>query len=407
MDEYTEVTDFANLYNKANSNITYEILEDATERTDLQLKYGIGTTATSLIIVECGDRMKAVTISDLYTYDYTTYEELDTTEQALTNAILDVNLEKNPAVYFVTNHAEYANEFMIAQEYLNNEANTVEDLDLLVTGCVPEDCDVLVITNPSEDYTEYERDLVVNYINAGGNILALIDPNYLGVDLTNFQTILDLYGVSVSDGIIYESSTSRMINGYTNIIIPDVSYYSEITEYIASDGAVALMNSGKIDFVSDEELESLGVTVENLITSTSTSYLTNVQTGSSEDASYETLGTIATKTMETEDGQSVTSKLVLFANSIFASDLTVALNGSSSNQTVMAIGFYNNKDLVINSVSYLSERTDNLTIRKDTGVITYTATAQEDLIIRVIITALPIAILITGIVVWQIRRRKK
>lgn len=407
MDEYTEVTDFANLYNKANSNITYEILEDATERTDLQLKYGIGTTATSLIIVECGDRMKAVTISDLYTYDYTTYEELDTTEQALTNAILDVNLEKNPAVYFVTNHAEYANEFMIAQEYLNNEANTVEDLDLLVTGCVPEDCDVLVITNPSEDYTEYERDLVVNYINAGGNILALIDPNYLGVDLTNFQTILDLYGVSVSDGIIYESSTSRMINGYTNIIIPDVSYYSEITEYIASDGAVALMNSGKIDFVSDEELESLGVTVENLITSTSTSYLTNVQTGSSEDASYEALGTIATKTMETEDGQSVTSKLVLFANSIFASDLTVALNGSSSNQTVMAIGFYNNKDLVINSVSYLSERTDNLTIRKDTGVITYTATAQEDLIIRVIITALPIAILITGIVVWQIRRRKK
>lgn len=32
--------------------------------------------------------------TDLYTYDYSTYEEINTTEQALTNAILDVNLEK-------------------------------------------------------------------------------------------------------------------------------------------------------------------------------------------------------------------------------------------------------------------------------------------------------------------------
>lgn len=414
MDEYTQVLDYINLYSKENSHITYKKLEDATERPDLQAKYGIGTTATDLIIVECEGRKKAVTISDLYTYDYSTYEQLDTTEQSLTNAILDVNLEKKPKICFVTNHAENAYQYQVAQEYLRNEANEVEDLDLLVNGKVPDDCDVLVLTNPKEDFTEYEKDLVINYINNGGNIMALIDPNYKGIDLTNFQSILDIYGVSVSKGIIYESSSSRMINGYANIIIPNVSSSSDITQYIYSDGAVALMNSGKINFKSTEELEALGVSTEKLVTATTTSFLRNDVTQASstriatdEDAGGTVLATIATKNLTTENEENKTSKLILFANSIFGSDLTVSLNGTSSSTRVMGISFYNNKDLLINSVSYLTDRTDNLTIRKDTGVVTYTATEKEDKVIRIIITALPIAILLTGIIVWQVRRRKK
>lgn len=414
MDEYTQVIDYINLYNKESEHITYKKLEDATERPDLQAKYGIGTTAKDLIIVECEGRKKAVTISDLYTYDYSTYEQLDTTEQSLTNAILDVNLEKKPKICFITNHAENANQYKVAQEYLRNEANNVEDLDLLVNGKVPDDCDVLVLTNPKEDFTEYEKDLVINYINNGGNIIALVDPNYKGINLTNFQAVLDIYGVSVSTGIVYESSSGRMINGYANIILPNASGASDITQYIYSDGAVAFMNSGKINFKSDEELETMGVTTENLVTATTTSFLRNDATqvsskriNTDEDADGAVLATIATKNLTTENQDNKTSKLILFANSIFASDLTVSLNGTSSSTKVMGISFYNNKDLLINSVSYLTNRTDNLTIRKDTGVVTYTATKKEDMIIRIIITALPIAILLTGIVVWQVRRRKK
>lgn len=414
MNEYTQVLDYMKLYSKENGHITYKKLEDATERPDLQAKYGIGTTATDLIIVECEGRKKAVTISDLYTYDYSTYEQLDTTEQSLTNAILDVNLEKKPKICFVTNHAENANQYQGAQEYLKNEANNVEDLDLLVNGKVPDDCDVLVLTNPKEDFTEYERDLVVNYINNGGNIIALVDPNYKNINLTNFQTILDMYGVSVSTGIIYESNSSRMINGYSNIIIPNVSGSSDITQYIYSDGAIALMNSGKINFKSSEELDGLGVTTESLVTASTSSFLRNdvTQTSSNkistdEDAEGAVLATIATKNLTTENEDNKTSKLILFASSIFASDLTVSLNGTSSSTRVMGISFYNNKDILINSASYLTDRTDNLTIRKDTGVVTYTATKKEDMIIRIIITALPIIILITGIIVWQVRRRKK
>ena len=62
---------------------------------------------------------------------------------------------------------------------------------------------------------------------------------------------------------------------------------------------------------------------------------------------------------------------------------------------------------MINSISYLTNRKDNVVIRKDTGVATYIATAKEDTIIRTIITVIPVIIILAGIVVWQVRRRKK
>ncbi len=56
----------------------------------------------------------------------------------------------------------------------------------------------------------------------------------------------------------------------------------------------------------------------------------------------------------------------------------------------MGISFYNNRDLALNSVSYLTQRTDNITVRKDTGTIsTFTATEQQKIIIQIIIISIP------------------
>ena len=414
MSNYPEVEQYAKLYASNNSHISYEVLTDPTTRKDLQSEYGLGTTATSLIIVETDARKKAVMTTDLYTYDYSTYEEINTTEQALTNAILDVNLEKNPKIYFATNHVEYSDQYEVFKEYLKNEANDVDTLDLLVNGGVPDDCNVLIIPSLEEDYTEYEANLVIDYINNGGNLMILQTPNYGEISLSNFQKILDQYGVSISNGVIYETDSNNVISGYSNFIIPQVSYSSEITQYVASDGAVALIDSGRIEFKSDEELEALGVTSESLVTATDTSFLRSdmsITTASQVDSDIaldgDVIGAALTKKLD-EEGKE--SKLVLYASSVFASDLAITLYGSSSNSSskVMGIAFYNNKDLAVNSVSYLSARTDNLTIRKDTGTIsTFTATEQQINIIQGIIIALPIVILLLGIIVWQVRRRKK
>ena len=208
---------------------------------------------------------------------------------------------------------------------------------------------------------------------------------------------------------MFEQNTSKIV-GYTNLVLPNVNSSSKITKDIASSGKVAILGGGIINFKDSEELENLGVTVENL-TASSTAFLRTDSSITSSSVTQndkllsggEPIASAITKKIDDEK----TSKLILVANSMFASDWYVTLNSSSGNSSqVVAINFYNNRDLVINSVSYLTDREDNITIRKDTGVATYTATVQQDKIIRTIIIAVPVAIIILGIVVWQIRRRK-
>lgn len=61
---------------------------------------------------------------------------------------------------------------------------------------------------------------------------------------------------------------------------------------------------------------------------------------------------------------------------------------------------------MLNTVAFLSNREDSIRIRKDTGVVTYTASQQQDLIVRAIIFGLPILVIIAGIIVTIVRKKK-
>ena len=71
------------------------------------------------------------------------------------------------------------------------------------------------------------------------------------------------------------------------------------------------------------------------------------------------------------------------------------------------VAYRQNKDLVLNSIAYLSNREEDITVRKSTGAVTYTATEKENRIILGIITFVPLFIIAIGIIVWRVRRRKK
>ena len=97
------------------------------------------------------------------------------------------------------------------------------------------------------------------------------------------------------------------------------------------------------------------------------------------------------------------SKLIVYSNCSFVTDMSI----TSGNSKSKLINLYNNKDIVLNSIAYLTDRGDSIRIRKDTGYVTYTATQMQDNVVRLIIFGIPIIIIGMGIVIWQIRRRKK
>ena len=98
----------------------------------------------------------------------------------------------------------------------------------------------------------------------------------------------------------------------------------------------------------------------------------------------------------------ITSKLIIYGENFFISDYQL----TKTTQTPM-VAYRKNKDLVLNSIAYLSDREEDITVRKSTGSITYTATEQENRIILAIITIVPLLIIIVGIVVWIKKKKKK
>ena len=95
------------------------------------------------------------------------------------------------------------------------------------------------------------------------------------------------------------------------------------------------------------------------------------------------------------------SKMIVFSNSNFITDDT-----ASENSSLRLINLYSNRDLILNSVAYLTDREDEIKIRKNPGMVLYMATNKQDLIVRIIIFLVPIIIIFIGIIIGGIRKRK-
>ena len=402
----------AKQYKDVNERIVAEAV-DSESRPDLVEKYGIEDTGSSGIIVECGDRSKVLTATDLVTYDTTTYETISIAEERLTSAIISVTTDDIPKVYFLEGYSDFTLDYNLyyLNVYLQNEITEVDTLNILSTGNVPEDCDTLVITSPSQDFNNEAKTAIIDYINRGGNILWLNAATAVSTDLPNVNEVLALYGVNPFEvGVIRETDSSRMVANSPDLVIPNLGY-SDITEDIYSDGVI-LANPTKIN-INEEGLEDLKVVETDLATTSEGAYFrTNFNNSSAAAAEGEETGSFVvgaelektiTEANEETGTSAVTSTLIIFGENYFISDYPLT---QESQYSAIQVSSYN-KDLVLNSLAYLSDREEDITARKSTGTVTYTATEQQDTIVRIIIFSVPAVVILAGLIVWQKRRRKK
>ena len=402
----------AKQYKDANEKIVAEAV-DAESRPDLVEKYGIQDTGSAGIIVECGERSKVLTSSDLVTYDSTTYETISIAEEKLTSAIISVTTDDIPKVYFLEGYSNFTLDYNMyyLNIYLENEITEVDTLNILSTGKVPDDCDTLVITSPSQDFSNEAKTAIIDYINRGGNILWLNAAMSVSADLPNVNEVLALYGVNPFEvGVIRETDSSRMVANSPDLVIPNLGS-SKITEDIYNDGIIFRYPT-KIN-INENGLEDLKVVETDLVTTSEGAYFrTDFNNSSATAAEGEETGSFVlgaelektiTEANEETGTSAVTSTLIIYGENYFISDYPLT---QDSQYPAIQVSTYN-KDLVLNSLAYLSDREEDITARKSTGTVTYTATEQQDTIVRIIIFSVPAIIILVGIIVWQKRRRKK
>lgn len=402
--------DLAKQYHKVNEKINVEAVS-VDSRPDLAEKYGIQSGDVS-IIVECGEKFKVLSTNDLVSYDINTYESYSVAEEKLTASIMQISTDDVPKVYFLTGYSDFTLSY--AMQYLNmylqNEINEIASLDILSEGKVPDDCDTLVITTPSSDFDELTTNAIIDYINSGRNILWLNSVVSQEQNFPNVNKILAMYGVNPFEvGGIRETDSSKMVYDSPDLIMPEVGYHT-ITEDIIN--GLIFLNATKINLVDDTALEELNVTETDILTTSEDSYFrTNFSNSNANKSDEDEAGPFLvgaelekkiTEANEETGEQAVTSKLIIYGENYFISDVPL-----SSETQAPLISYRQNKDLVLNSIAYLCERDEDITARKNTGSVTYTATELENNVILAIIFVVPVIIIIIGIIVWIKRQRKK
>lgn len=416
-DEKSTLIDLLKQYNEANEKITYEIL---TEESNYEMvtKYELSDGYYALII-QAGDSEKVIDAStEFSTYDYVTYQTIDTTEQVITHSILALNEENKPKIYFTTGHGEYDSESTAYfLSHLTNEAYEHDTLNLATTGTIPSDCDILAIMSPTSDLLNTESAAIIDYINKGGEIYFSMDVVSEEVTFPNLQTVLDQYGVTVQNGYVFECDPNQYLSGYPYIFMPQVSSAHEITKDIYTDSVMWLTYAGGLQFKTDDELTNLGVTKETLLSTSETALfisdltvdLQSAVSLATETAFTTTIDVAAAVTKnvstgtETTEGTDSESKLVIIACGNIVSDYVV----SELNQSYPLSYLGSNLDFAINSMSYLAGKENFVSIRKEYNSSTYTPTNMENLVVISIIIFVPLLIIIVGLIVGAWRKRRK
>lgn len=411
-DENSPYVNFIKQYVAYNPNIKYEIVTETTHY-DIVTTYNMGTYSDNEILVVANG--KDVSMYPDYEFQTSEYvndviQYADVTEQSITNAIIKVT-DKDPAkVYFVSGHGEFPNtEISMLLSLLDSSVYEYEFLNLLSASQIPNDCDILAILAPSNDYSATETEMIKNYINNGGNILLAMTTIGQESKFANLQSVLDQFAVSVEDGVLYEGTA----NNYASIqgipipivVLPNYSSSSKITDSIEVLPIFSWAQSIAVDYTKTAEMN---LSVQDLLTTSSKTYrVTDYANGFDSveglDANTYTIARKITKTIEVEGQESKTSNLVIVGNDTFLADSDSLIQASP----MLYNEYVGNAEFVMNTLEDLAEKENTLVITKKIDSATFLPTAQESNIVQFIVFAVPVIIILAGIIVGVVRKRMR
>ncbi len=111
-------------------------------------------------------------------------------EKEFTNAIKEVAFGKKKTIYFITGHGEKGfdkddpRSLVYASKVLREDNYNVYELNLPLDRKIPENTDLLIIASPKQEYFDYEKKMLKDYIENSGKVIFMLDPDsYLFADL--------------------------------------------------------------------------------------------------------------------------------------------------------------------------------------------------------------------------------
>lgn len=403
---FTETKELLTRYQASSKLVSVEYIDPEREplRTR-QLAQEFGVQAANTVVFVAGERKKYVTADQLAEYDYSGYRmgqapkmKAFKGEEQFTSAIMGVVSPKTPKIYFTTGHGEHDpdgfGEDGLSQlkELLKRDNLTTDKVNLL-SGAVPDDCDLLVVAGPRAAFAEAEKTALKAYLDKGGRAFVLLDP-VLGprAASSGLEEILKNYGVQVNDDLVLDPGRQLPFFDISAVYVTDFRSHPVVE---GMQGLAVLLPVTR----SVATTTAAGATSTTLLSTSDkgwgeTDLAAILQRRPIDKDARDTqgpvsLGVAAQSEADKDNGW----RLVVIGNSAFI------MNGYLANA--------GNPNLALNAINWLVKREQALGIapRTPEQVNLFLNASQMRNIVLISLAGLPALAIAAGVAVWWRRRR--
>lgn len=330
-------------------------------------------------------------------------------EEKITNAIIQVEKGEKKKVYFVNGHGERLISDSSREGYseirdaLGVGRFLVEELNLVEKDKIPADAEVVVIPGPKKDFMTHEITQLETYLRDGGKVLLMLEPD----STKSLNNLLQKHGVEWHENKVVVERNPLQREAQGNPVTPVVVNYDHGHE-ITKDARYASIFALATPIEKAAKIPE-GVKVSNLFSTSNMSLESSIQGNRlSLNEKTDRKGPLSlalavsgnsSKPAAPSEDKKEEAKVPEY-RMVVVGDSDFAANGLRKN------GY--NSDLFQNMMSWLAQEEDLISIRpKPTDESTFDITEQR---MRIITLAscffFPFAMMISGISVWLVRRRK-
>jgi ABC-type uncharacterized transport system involved in gliding motility auxiliary subunit len=337
-------------------------------------------------------------------------------EQDITNGIIKVVSGQQRKIYFTQGHGEKDTTSSERDGYnaiaaaLGHENYTLDKLVVAQQGSVPDDASVVIVAGPRTDFFAPEVDALKKYLEKGGKLLLELDPpdKADSPPVTNLIALAHDWGVDVGNNVVVDvSGMGRLIGTDASVPVaanypshPITQRFTFITAYPLAREASPI--SGGVNghvaqaFVDTSPRSWAETDIKGLLTTGQVAL---------DESKGDKKGpiTIASAVSAATAAPPAANKP---ADDAPKPETRVAVMGDSDFAANGGLGIQGNKDLFMNTVGWLSQQENLISIRPkeaDDRRITLTATQQAN-ITWLSLLVVPGLVFGTGVYTWWRRR---
>ena len=364
-------------YRQASTKLSVEFI-DPEKQPKMAQTYGIFRTDTA-IFESNGQTIRVTSPSEV----------------ELTGALIRISKDAKKRIVFLEGHSELSvedkdrNGLSISKEALIRQGYDVGTVSLLKESAVPDNTSVLVIAGPRRSVIKEERERIQTYVEKGGHLLVLADPD----TQTGLETLLAHWGVGLGLGVLVDLQ-DRLAQGDLTALLVRTFTEHEITQDLTS--AILLPLSRHVTF--DEQVGKDWDFVPLARTSPNSWAETNMQgrvvsLSEKEDVKGPLPIAAALSPKKAPEEGKPHPSIVVIGNSTFVSNAF--------------FNFPGNSDFFLHTTGWLAEERDLISIApREPALHPFTPNpTQERALIYIQVVFLPLMTFLTGIIVWRKRRR--